>query len=145
MSDNQALTNLSWTHDLSWFESKFNLIKKETALLNKVENQLNEYFNFKRITFDIPLKPAGTEFQKKAWAELLKIPYGKFISYGEQAKRIGNAKASRAVGAANGKNPIGIIIPCHRVLGANGSLTGFAGGLSMKKKLLDLESSHSRK
>lgn len=105
--------------------------------------QLAEYFNGRRQEFDLKLAPQGTEFQKQVWKQLVKIPYGQTISYGELARRINNPKASRAVGLANGKNPISIIIPCHRVIGANGSLTGFGGGLEVKQYLLDLESRHS--
>jgi len=103
--------------------------------------QLKSYFEERTTTFDLPLAPQGTLFQKTVWAELQNIPYGMTISYGELARRIGNAAASRAVGAANGQNPIPIVIPCHRVIGANGSLTGFGGGLPIKKALLALESS----
>ena len=101
--------------------------------------QLDEYFTGQRTDFSLALNPIGTEFQKAVWKELRKIPYGSTINYGELAKRIGNPKASRAVGAANGKNPIGIIVPCHRVIGKDGSLTGFGGGLSVKELLLKLE------
>jgi methylated-DNA-[protein]-cysteine S-methyltransferase len=101
--------------------------------------QLREYFAGKRIEFDLPLAPEGTEFQRNVWRRLQEIPYGETISYGELAKRIGNPKASRAVGAANGQNPIPIVIPCHRVIGANGKLTGFGGGLPTKEALLALE------
>lgn len=101
--------------------------------------QLAEYFAGKRKVFDLELNPKGTDFQKKVWRELVKIPYGRTISYGELAKRIGNPSASRAVGLANGKNPISIIIPCHRVIGKNGSLTGFGGGIEVKRFLLDHE------
>ena len=89
--------------------------------------------------FDLPLAPAGTAFQQQVWEALLTIPFGETISYGEQARRIGNPKAQQAVGAANGANPIAIIIPCHRVIGADGSLTGFGGGLEIKRKLLEHE------
>jgi len=102
--------------------------------------QLKEYFAGKRTDFDLPLAPAGTDFQRAVWRRLQEIPYGETISYGELAKRIGNPKASRAVGAANGQNPIPIVIPCHRVIGANGTLTGFGGGLPIKEALLTLES-----
>ena len=105
----------------------------------KVKKQLNEYFSGKRKMFDLPLVMEGTEFQKKAWKQLLKIPYGKTICYSEQARRVGDVKKARAVGIANSKNPISIIIPCHRVIGKNGSLTGFGGGIENKKKLIDLE------
>jgi methylated-DNA-[protein]-cysteine S-methyltransferase len=101
--------------------------------------QLGEYFAGKREQFDLPLAPAGTEFQRGVWRRLQEIPYGETISYGELAKRVGNPKASRAVGAANGQNPIPIVIPCHRVIGANGKLTGFGGGLPIKEALLALE------
>lgn len=101
--------------------------------------QLREYFASKRTDFDLPLAPEGTEFQLKVWRALQEIPYGETISYGELAKRVGNPKASRAVGAANGQNPIPIVIPCHRVIGSNGKLTGFGGGLPTKEALLALE------
>jgi methylated-DNA-[protein]-cysteine S-methyltransferase len=101
--------------------------------------QLREYFAGQRADFDLPLLPEGTEFQRSVWRNLQDIPYGETISYGELAKRVGNPKASRAVGAANGQNPIPIVIPCHRVIGANGKLTGFGGGLPTKEALLALE------
>lgn len=101
--------------------------------------QLREYFKGSRREFDLPLAPKGTAFQKRVWRGLQEIPFGKTWSYGELAKRVGNPKASRAVGAANGANPLPIVIPCHRVIGADGTLTGFGGGLPTKKKLLDLE------
>lgn len=101
--------------------------------------QLRQYFTGKRREFDLPIAPQGTPFQKRVWQELLKIPYGETASYGMIAQRIGNPKACRAVGMANRKNPIPIIIPCHRIIGKDGSLTGFGGGLPVKKHLLDLE------
>ena len=101
--------------------------------------QLDEYFAGKRSEFDLKLNPQGTDFQKKVWSELLNIPFGKTRTYLEQTKQIGDPKAIRAVASANGKNPIGIIIPCHRVIGSDGSLTGYAGGLWRKKWLLDHE------
>jgi len=101
--------------------------------------QLREYFAGKREQFDLPLHPEGTAFQRGVWRRLQEIPYGETISYGELAKRVGNPKASRAVGAANGQNPIPIVIPCHRVIGADGKLTGFGGGLPIKEALLTLE------
>ena len=107
-----------------------------------VRAQLDAYFRGERKTFALPLDARGTPFQERVWQELVKIPYGRTISYGELACRIGNPKASRAVGMANGKNPIGIIIPCHRVIGKNGSLTGFGGGLDIKAKLLEFEKAH---
>lgn len=101
--------------------------------------QLDEYFKGKRKSFDLKLNPGGTEFQKRVWYELMKIPFGKTVSYGEIARRIKNEKAVRAVGQAIGKNPISIIIPCHRVIGNDGSLTGYASGLGIKKWLLEHE------
>lgn len=101
--------------------------------------QISEYFAGKRQDFDLPLEPHGTEFQLAVLGELKKIPYGKTASYGEVAQRLGRPRASRAVGAANGRNPLPIVIPCHRVVGSNGALTGFGGGIATKKTLLDLE------
>jgi methylated-DNA-[protein]-cysteine S-methyltransferase len=104
-----------------------------------VTAQLREYFSGSRREFDVKLSPRGTEFQRAVWNELLRVPYGTTISYGELARRIGRPDAVRAVGAANGANPIPIIVPCHRVIGANGTLTGYGGGLDRKRWLLDLE------
>lgn len=102
-------------------------------------NQLQEYFNGKRKEFDFKLNPKGTDFQQKVWKELSNIPFGKTISYLELSKKLGDIKAIRAVASANGKNPLWIVIPCHRVIGTNGSLTGYAGGLWRKKWLLEHE------
>jgi methylated-DNA-[protein]-cysteine S-methyltransferase len=102
-------------------------------------DQLDAYFAGERTTFDLPLAPRGSDFQQRVWAALLGIPYGATESYGDLAQRIGSPSAARAVGLANGKNPIGIVIPCHRVVGSNGSLTGYGGGLDRKRQLLDLE------
>lgn len=112
---------------------------ENSPVLIETERQLNEYFAGKRNRFELELDFAGTEFQKKVWQALLTIPFGETRSYSEIAVQIGNPKAVRAVGAANGKNPISIIAPCHRVIGASGNLTGFAGGLDIKKLLLLLE------
>ena len=113
--------------------------KSSAQPFRSVAKQLAEYFDGKRIDFEVPLRLSGTEFQLSVWAALKTIPYGTTMSYGALAKQINNPKAVRAVGLANGQNPIPIIIPCHRVIGANGSLTGFGGGLENKKFLLDLE------
>ena len=113
--------------------------KGETPLIKKAAAQLAEYFNGKRKSFNLPLAPPGTVFQTAVWKALQHIPYGETRSYGEIAAMTGNSKASRAVGMANNRNPIVIIIPCHRVIGRNGSLTGFGGGLELKRQLLDLE------
>jgi methylated-DNA-[protein]-cysteine S-methyltransferase len=104
-----------------------------------VVTQLTEYFEGKRRAFDLPLAPEGTPFQQRVWRALLDIPYGETISYGELASRIGQRSASRAVGLANGSNPLPIVIPCHRVIGAGGKLTGYGGGLPIKQQLLTLE------
>src|SRR5688572_18642011 len=106
--------------------------------------QLEEYFSGQRKVFDLPLDLQGTDFQKRVWTELLNIPYGKTISYLELARRLGDEKVIRAAGMANGKNPVGIIVPCHRVIGSNGELVGYAGGLHRKKWLLELESGYSQ-
>ena len=108
--------------------------------LQDVAEQLHEYFQGQRTEFNLKLNPTGTDFQKHVWNALLDIPYGKTVSYMDLSKRLGDTKAIRAVAAANGKNPIWIVIPCHRVIGSNGSLTGYAGGLHRKKWLLDHES-----
>jgi len=112
---------------------------KETDLIRAAYLQLVEYFSGKRKTFDLPLEPKGTEFQRKVWFASCEIPCGETITYKALADMIGRPKASRAVGAANGKNPIYIVIPCHRVIGSDGSLTGYGGGLDMKARLLELE------
>ncbi len=109
----------------------------------RVKRQLSEYFDGDRRSFDLALAPDGTDFQRAVWQALLTVPYGATRSYRDVAEQIGHAKAVRAVGAANGANPIPLIIPCHRVIGADGSLTGFGGGLDTKRYLLDLERSHS--
>lgn len=108
-------------------------------ILTKAASQLVEYFAGKRTSFDLPLDPQGTPFQRAVWDALLAIPYGETRSYGQLAKQLGNPNATRAVGAANGRNPISIVVPCHRVVGSTGKLTGFAGGLHTKSYLLDLE------
>ena len=113
--------------------------REASAAMKEAIRQLRAYFAGELEAFDLPLAPKGTPFQQKVWSELCKIPYGETISYGELARRIGNPNASRAVGLANGSNPIPIIIPCHRVIGANGKLTGYGGGLEIKEKLLALE------
>lgn len=122
-------------------ELKFGSCGEESpdAVIKKAKTELEEYFAGKRKSFTVPAKPGGTDFQKKVWAALRDIPYGETASYGEIAKRIGDPKACRAVGMANNRNPIAIIIPCHRVIGAGGALTGYAGGLDKKEFLLKLE------
>lgn len=115
---------------------------KAARFLDEAERQLEEYFagSRRRFAFDkLKLRPEGTEFQRRVWKELLNIPYAQTISYGELAGRIGNPAASRAVGLANGRNPISVIVPCHRVIGSNGKLVGYGGGLDRKLKLLEIE------
>jgi methylated-DNA-[protein]-cysteine S-methyltransferase len=130
-------------HALLWecnHEHTFRKSPNEKTIL-KTKKQLDEYFAGKRKHFDIPLVMHGTEFQNQAWLQLQQITYGETISYGEQSLRLGDKNKARAVGMANGRNPISIIVPCHRVIGANGSLTGFGGGIDRKKYLLALEQS----
>ena len=111
----------------------------EHAVVDEATRQLDEYFAGERLEFELPLEPSGTPFQLDAWMALRAIPFGETISYGEQARRLGDRNKSRAVGAANGNNPIPIVVPCHRVVGANGHLTGFGGGIEVKAWLLDHE------
>lgn len=118
---------------------------EDNAILLETEHQLKEYFAGTRTCFDVPLEFAGTAFQKQVWQALLTIPFGETRSYRDIAEQIGNVKAVRAVGAANGRNPISIIAPCHRVIGASGDLTGFAGGLKAKEMLLLLEGHELKK
>ncbi len=114
-------------------------VERTTPLLETAIRQLDEYFAGRRREFDLPLNPSGTEFQRRVWGELLKIPYGQTRTYGQIAAAAGNPRASRAVGMANNRNPIAVIVPCHRVVGADGTLTGYAGGLGNKETLLRLE------
>ncbi len=109
------------------------------AALAEAKRQLGEYFEGKRREFDLRLGAGGTEFQQRVWGELRRIPFGETISYGELAARIGKPTASRAVGAANGRNPLPVVVPCHRVIGSSGRLVGYGGGLTTKQALLDLE------
>lgn len=117
-------------------------VEMRTPLSDETARQLEEYFQGTRKTFDLPLRMNGTEFQKQVWEALLTIPYGETRSYSELAEQIGRPKAARAVGMANHRNPIAILVPCHRVIGKNGSLTGYAGGIDKKEMLLELEKSN---
>ncbi len=121
--------------DPAWREARGGL----PAALRQARRQLREYFDGGRRGFDLPLAPAGTDFQRRVWQELGRIPYGETLSYGGLARRVGRPGASRAVGAANGRNPLAVVVPCHRVIGADGALTGYGGGLPVKQALLDLE------
>ncbi len=143
VGNEHGLQYLDMEHDDGKREFKISSdwIKKDDFFSNIIK-QLREYFSGKRQQFeDIKLNIIGTDYQKKVWAQLLKIPYGEIWTYKDVAVAIGNSKASRAIGMANSKNKIPIIIPCHRVIGANGKLTGFAHGLNLKEKLLNLEQS----
>lgn len=137
VANTNALVAILWERERP-NRIKFAMLKcdPQQPILVETERQLQEYFAGTRNEFHLPLEPAGTEFQKKVWRALREIPFGQTRSYLELAKSIGSAKAVRAVGAANGKNPLSIIVPCHRVIGANGTLTGFAGGIEVKAKLL---------
>lgn len=131
--NNNAITEVFYS------KSKINDHLKETPLIRECFNQLKEYFQGTRREFTIPIEAEGSEFQKKVWKALLDIPYGQTRTYKEIAIAIGNEKVCRAVGMANNRNPISIIIPCHRVIGANGKLVGYGGGLDIKEKLLNIE------
>ncbi len=111
-----------------------------SEVVAKAKTQLDEYFSRRRKTFDVPLLPVGTDFQRKVWSELVKIPYGTTVSYADLSRRLGNPRAVRAVAGANGANALSVFIPCHRVVGSDGSLTGYAGGMEAKRYLLDGES-----
>lgn len=140
VANGKNLVSVLWENDNPKRVSFSKLTEnKNQFILCETERQLEEYFFQKRKTFNLPLEFYGTVFQKKVWLGLQTISYGSTASYGDLAKKIGNSKASRAVGAANGRNPLSIIVPCHRVIGGNGSLTGFAGGLHAKSYLLNLE------
>jgi methylated-DNA-[protein]-cysteine S-methyltransferase len=135
MENGKAITNVFLKED----NVSQDVTVKETSLIKEAGQQLNDYLASKRRSFALPLAPEGTEFQQRVWNALQEIPCGEIRSYGEVAKGIGQPKAARAVGMANNKNPILIFIPCHRVVGANGNLVGYAAGLDVKKYLLNLE------
>lgn len=143
IASDTGLHHILWEHEINMERGKAFLqrVKRmpEHNILTATKLQLTEYFAGERQQFSIPLRPSGTIFQLRVWQELSKISYGETISYGEQAHRIGDKKKARAVGRANGLNPISIIVPCHRVIGGSGHLTGFGGGLSSKAFLLELE------
>lgn len=137
-SDGEALTRIRLPEEDYEIDETVERVRKP-SLFKNAATQLKEYFAGARPAFDLPLNPAGTEFQKRVWNELAKIPHGETISYTELAERVGRPGSHRAVGAANGRNPLPIVIPCHRVIGKDGKLTGYAGGLEAKQKLLELE------
>jgi methylated-DNA-[protein]-cysteine S-methyltransferase len=140
VSDGESLTGLYMSNAKSGAEVGEEWIRREDLpVFLEAKRQLTDYFEGRLKAFSLPLAFQGTEFQKRVWKELLRIPFGETISYGELARRVGDANASRAVGGANGKNPISIIAPCHRVIGSNGKLTGYGGGLERKEALLAFE------
>lgn len=134
VAENGAITQLFFAKDPGTDQ-----LGPDTSLLKRAAAQLDEYFAGQRRAFELPLAPKGTEFQQQVWQALLTIPYGQTRSYKQIAEQTGRAKACRAVGLANNRNPISIVIPCHRVVGSNGSLVGYGGGLPVKQRLLDLE------
>jgi methylated-DNA-[protein]-cysteine S-methyltransferase len=140
-ADDSGLRRLAFAGEHGPAQPEPDWCQGEHPLLDRAASQLEEYFAGRRQSFDLPLAPCGTPFQVAVWQGLERIPYGETISYAELATRIGRPQAMRAVGAANGRNPIAIIVPCHRVIGADGSLTGFGGGLPRKRFLLELEAS----
>lgn len=145
VASNRGLVAVLWENDKPLRVRLGEVVASEAhPILTQAEQQLNEYFAGTRASFSVPLDLRGTAFQMNVWEALLAIPFGKTKTYGELAKQLGNPQASRAVGAATGKNPISIIVPCHRVIGSMGELTGFAGGLETKAHLIELEQGKSR-
>ena len=140
IASDKGLVAVLWENDKSKLARLDEAVETHShPVLIKAERQLGEYFEGKRRSFSVSLDMRGTAFQRNVWEALLAIPFGETRSYRDLARRLGNPHATRAVGAANGKNPISIIVPCHRVIGSNGKLTGFAGGLETKARLLELE------
>ena len=143
VASDKGLIAVLWENDKPNRVRLGELVKSHShPVLMEAERQLGEYFEGKRRSFSVALDLRGTPFQKNVWEALLAIPFGETRSYRDLAKKLGNPKATRAVGAANGRNPISIIVPCHRVIGSNGKLRGFAGGLETKARLLELEQRH---
>ena len=150
IATDEAICMLDFVDSKNWLKDKEKLVKhygatqvaEDSLLLSELEKQLKEYFTKKRKEFSLPLALVGTSFQEEVWKVLQTIPYGEVRSYKEQATAVGNPKGVRAVANANGKNRISIVIPCHRVIGSNGKLTGYAGGIERKKYMLDLETKH---
>ena len=145
VASDKGITAILWENDKPSRVRLGEMVENDHhPILLEAERQLGEYFAGKRETFSVPLDMKGTPFQKNVWEQLLAIPFGETMSYGQLAKNLGKPQAMRAVGAANGRNPISIIVPCHRVIGSSGKLTGFAGGLETKASLLHLERNRSR-
>jgi len=145
IASKEALNGVYYNQQPGRLIKDSDLLKPEARVLKATVKQLDEYFTGQRKRFDLVFELAGTDFQREVWRELFKIPFGKTVSYKDIAGRIKNPKAVRAVGSANGKNPVCIIIPCHRVIAADGSIGGYAGGLSVKRKLLALENIEIRR
>jgi len=141
IASDSALVGVWFEHGRDAARSTLWLTRNPSPIIELARAQLEEYFTGRRQTFELPLDPRGTDFQRRVWQRLLMIPYGATTTYGALARDLGDPGASRAVGLANGSNPLPIVIPCHRVIGANGTLTGFGGGLPTKAALLDLERS----
>jgi methylated-DNA-[protein]-cysteine S-methyltransferase len=139
VASSEGLQGVFWKKQPVTMAKSLDRPSGEVQILAEASQQIEEYLAGKRFEFDLPINANGTSFQKQVWNELLRIPYGKTFSYQEIAKKINHKKAARAVGAANGKNPLSIIVPCHRVIASDGSLGGYAGGLKIKSKLLGLE------
>lgn len=138
----KIITTQDFVKGIDFVSESGNVSKNQPDVLKKASQQLTEYLNGNRKVFDLPLDPDGTDFQKRVWNMLLTIPYGKTLSYAQMAEKLGNPKVIRAAASANGKNPISIVIPCHRVIGSDGSLVGYGGGLENKQFLLELENAN---
>ena len=144
VASSNALVAVLWEYEgANRVKLDRSMLDPEHPILLRAERQLAEYFSGGRTEFDLPLDPTGSEFQKKVWQALRDIPFGQTKSYSDLAKAIGSSTSARAVGGANGKNPLSLVVPCHRVIGADGSLTGYAGGLEVKAALLALEARNS--
>ena len=149
VASTKGVYRIAWMHEVKSEPVRLILAslkhQDQHPMIIKIKQQLQEYFHGQRKVFELPVCFIGTAFQLQAWQALREIPYGQTISYGEQAKRLGDAKKARAVGMANGANPVSIIVPCHRVIGSNGTLTGFGGGLNNKARLLEIEQQNERR
>lgn len=141
-ADEIGLTKIDFVNDIDLHEYSTKYIMQETKLIKEAKKQLDQYFNGIRQVFNLPLNLKGTEFQMKVWEILIQIPYGETWTYKKVAEKSKNPKASRAVGMANNKNPLMIIVPCHRVIGSSGKLVGYAAGVDIKKRLLELENTN---
>jgi methylated-DNA-[protein]-cysteine S-methyltransferase len=142
-ADDEALRLIHFVRDERATPRDADWKERDTPILRETRRQLEEYFAGRRREFHLPLAPGGSSFQQRVWRALLEVPYGTTCSYADLARRLGDLRATRAVGAANGRNPIPIVVPCHRVIGADGSLVGYGGGLDIKRYLLSLEGAQS--